>query len=188
MILIPNGKITEVKDGTHDSPQYFENGIPFLTQKNITKGGLSFEDIKYISNIDHEKFYKRSNVSFGDILISMIGANRGMSCIVSDKRVFSIKNVGLIKPTEKVSQKYLLSYLKSETAQNYISLMSKGGAQEFISLTSLRQFPIPLPEIPEQKTIIERIEKEQSLINANKELITIFEQKIKDEINKLWAE
>jgi type I restriction enzyme M protein len=186
--ILELGKVTEVKDGTHDSPQYYDTGIPFLTQKNITITGLSFDDIKYISEEDHGKFYKRSNVALGDILISMIGANRGMSCIVDDDRVFSIKNVGLIKPTEKLSQKYLLNYLKSETAQNYISLMSKGGAQEFISLTSLRQFPIPLPEIPEQETIVERIEKEQQLVNATKELIQVFEQKIKDEINKLWAE
>ena len=186
--MVELGKITEVKDGTHDSPQYFDNGIPFLTQKNITKEGLSFDDIKYISDADHEKFYKRSNVAFDDILISMIGANRGMSCIVNDERVFSIKNVGLIKPAKNLSQLYILNYLKSDTAQNYISLMSKGGAQEFISLTSLRQFPIPLPSLEEQEAIVSRLENEQSLVNANKELVVIYEQKIKDEINKLWAE
>jgi type I restriction enzyme M protein len=186
--ILELGKITEVKDGTHDSPQYYDTGIPFLTQKNITVDGLSFDDIKYISEEDHDKFYKRSNVALGDILISMIGANRGMSCIVDDDRLFSIKNVGLIKPIANLSQKYLLNYLKSETAQNYISLMSKGGAQEFISLTSLRQFPIPVPPIPEQEIIVGRIEKEQQLVNANKELIQVFEQKIKDEIYKLWSE
>ena len=186
--MVELGKITEVKDGTHDSPQYFENGIPFLTQKNITSEGLSFDDIKYITETDHEKFYKRSNVAFGDILISMIGANRGMSSIVNDERIFSIKNVGLIKPEKKLSQLYILNYLKSDVAQNYISLMSKGGAQEFISLTSLRQFPIPLPTLKEQEAIVLRIEKEQTLVNANKELIFIYEQKIKDEINKLGAE
>ena len=45
---------------------------------------------------------------------------------------------------------------------------------------------IPLPEILEQQQIVTRIEHEQQLINNNKELIKIFEQKIKDEINKLW--
>jgi hypothetical protein len=30
------------------------------------------------------------------------------------------------------------------------------------------------------------LEQEQQLINANKELIKMYEQKIKDEINKLW--
>jgi restriction endonuclease S subunit len=90
-------EITEVKDGTHDSPKYIKEGIPFVTQKNIRQDGLSFADTRFITEADHEKFYKRSNVTYGDILISMIGANRGMAAIVDDKRIFSIKNVGLIK-------------------------------------------------------------------------------------------
>jgi type I restriction enzyme M protein len=180
------GKITEVKDGTHDSPQYFEEGVPFLTQKNITAEGLSFDDVKLISKEDHNKFYKRSNVANGDILISMIGANRGMSCLVNDNRIFSIKNVGLIKPSEKLDQSFLLNYLKSDTALEYISLMSKGGAQEFISLTSLRQFPIPLPSYEEQEVIVAKINREQQLVKVNKDLIQLFEQKIMLEIKNLW--
>ena len=138
----------------------FRWGIPFITQKNITKEGLSFEDVNNISEEDHLKIIKRSNVAYGDILISMIVANRGMSCIVDDKRVFSIKNVGLIKSLGKINQNFLLTYLKSPSAQNYISLMSSGGAQQFIGLTSLRKFPIPLPSDEEQSEVVEMIEAE----------------------------
>ena len=91
-------ELCDVRDGTHDSPKYVQNGgIPFITQKNITKEGLSFENVNFISEEDHLKIIKRSNVELGDIIFSMIGANRGMSCIIDDTRVFSIKNVGLIK-------------------------------------------------------------------------------------------
>jgi len=38
------GNICEVKDGTHDSPRYVVDGIPFVTQKNVRKDGLSFTD------------------------------------------------------------------------------------------------------------------------------------------------
>ncbi len=141
--MVDLGEISEVKDGTHDSPQYFNSGVPFLTQKNITENGLSFSDIKYITESDHDKFYKRSNVYYGDILISMIGANRGMSCMVGDDRIFSIKNVGLIKSSDKINQWYLLYFLKSETALNYISLMSKGGAQEFYRVKCIKEISNP---------------------------------------------
>jgi type I restriction enzyme M protein len=47
---------------------------------------------------------------------------------------------------------------------------------------------IPLPPVSEQDAIVAQIEKEQQIVNANKELIKIYEQKIKDEINKLWEE
>jgi len=71
----PLRDICEVRDGTHDSPKYVADGIPFVTQKNIRDNGLSLEHTKFITQTDHDRFYKRSNVAYGDILISTIGAN-----------------------------------------------------------------------------------------------------------------
>ena len=170
-------EITEVKDGTHDSPSYYTEGIPFVTQKNITPSGFDLTNTKRISLQDHEKFYKRSNVEYGDIIIAMIGANRGMSCIVNTREVFSIKNVGLIKKSEKTNQEYLAYYLKSEVAQKYVSDASNGGAQEFIGLTSLRKFPIPLPPLSEQKRIVKELD---TLSEKTKALCAIYENQIAD--------
>lgn len=186
--MVELDQICDVRDGTHDSPKYvLNNGIPFITQKNITIEGLSFDDVNYISKEDHTKIIKRSNVEFGDIIISMIGANRGMSCVIDDNREFSIKNVGLIKTLGKINHTYLLYYLKSPSAQAYISLMSSGGAQQFIGLTSLRKFPIPVPDVIEQLEIVKAIEEEMKLVKANKRLIEIYEQKIKDKIGEVWG-
>jgi type I restriction enzyme, S subunit len=167
--------ICEVKDGTHDTPKYHEQGVPFITQKNIKDSGLSFDDIRFIAETDHAKYYKRSNVAFGDILISMIGANRGMACIVDDKRVFSIKNVGLIKSSENINQEYLLYYLKSHQSKKYIDFASKGGAQSFVGLNELRKFPIPLASKAEQHTIVGRLE---ALSAETKRLEEIYQPKL----------
>ena len=170
-------EITEVKDGTHDSPKYIKEGIPFVTQKNIRKDGLSLTNTKFITDIDHEKFYKRSNVTFGDILISMIGANRGMPAIVDDKRIFSIKNVGLIKESKNINKYFLLYFLKSSLAMKYVMYMSNGGAQEFVGLTALRSFPIPYPSIQQQEAIVKKLD---TLSSEIKKLETIYQQKIDD--------
>ena len=169
--------ITEVKDGTHDSPKYIAEGIPFVTQKNIRQDGLSFSDTRFITDTDHEKFYKRSNVTHGDILISMIGANRGMAALVDDKRTFSIKNVGLIKESKNIDNNYLLYYLKSAAAMKYVLYMSNGGAQEFVGLTALRSFPIPCPSLGEQLTIVQKLD---ALSIETKRLGAIYHQKIAD--------
>ena len=118
----------------------------------------------------------------------MIGANRGMCCIVNDKRDFSIKNVGLIKPLGEINQLFLLYYLKSPKSLAHIELVSNGGAQSFISLTSIRNFPIPIPPLEIQQSIVERIETERQIIEGNKKLIEIYTKKIQDRINKLWGE
>lgn len=186
--MVELNSICDVRDGTHDSPKYVqEGGIPFITQKNITKEGLSFDNVNYISQEDHEKIIKRSNVEYGDIIFSMIGANRGMSCLIDDKRIFSIKNVGLIKSEGKAEQKFILYYLQSQNAQTYVEQVSAGGAQSFVSLKNLRAFPIPLPNKETQRQIVAQIEKEQALVNANKTLIEIFERKIRDRIAKVWG-
>jgi type I restriction enzyme, S subunit len=149
----PLGEVCVVKDGTHDSPKYVTDGIPFVTQKNIREEGLSFEKTKYIRQEDHDDFWRRSNAAYGDILISMIGANRGMACIVNDKRTFSIKNVGLVKQNPSINQDFLLYYLKSPQAASFVKLASKGGAQEFIGLSEMRRFPFPHPSLERQNEL-----------------------------------
>lgn len=175
--------ITEVKDGTHDSPKYIKDGIPFITQKNIKENGFNFitDDTKYITIEDHNKFYQRSNVKKNDILISMIGANRGMACIVDVDEIFSIKNVGLIKESLNINKYYLLYYLKTNYAKQYITEKSKGGAQEFVGLTALRAFPILYVAVEEQQKIVQQLDELQE---QTKKLEQIYTQKLQD-LNEL---
>ncbi len=70
-------------------------------------------------------------------------------------------------------------------------LMVDGGNGANIKSLSqgvLSSLKTPLPPFETQKQIVERIEKEQSLVESNKELIKIFEQKIKDKISEVWGE
>ena len=46
---------------------------------------------------------------------------------------------------------------------------------------------VPIPSIEEQQTIVKSIEEEIHLVNANKCIIEIFEQKIKDKIDEVWG-
>jgi type I restriction enzyme S subunit len=154
----------EVKDGTHDTPKYQDTGIPFITQKNIKNNSVSFSDIKYISEADHNKFFKRSNVQKGDIIIAMIGHGRGNSCIVDTDQVFSIKNVGLFKFFNEIhNNRYCLHYYQSTLGLNLALKKSKGGAQPFIGLTELRNWPIPICSLLEQHQIVQEIESRLSV-------------------------
>lgn len=179
----PLADICEVKDGTHDSPTYVSEGVPFVTQKNIREDGLSLDDTRFITQTDHDKFYKRSNVSYGDILISMIGANRGMACIVDNTTLFSIKNVGLVKRNNSINRYFLLYFLKSSMAADYVRSNSKGGAQEFIGLTELRKFPILTPSLQEQESIVTKLD---ALAEQTQRLESIYQQKLAalDELKK----
>jgi len=55
-------------------------------------------------------------------------------------------------------------------------------------ISEYSKIKIPLPPLEVQKQIVEKIEEEQKIVEANKELIKLFEQKIKDKISELWGE
>ena len=90
--------------------------------------------------------------------------------------------------SNRIFQKFLFYYLKS-TSEIHI----KDGIKPGVTVQSFhngyfKRLKIPLPPIETQRKIVAQIEKEQELINANKQLIEIFEQKIKDMIAKVWGE
>ncbi|MCU8001111.1 MULTISPECIES: restriction endonuclease subunit S, partial [unclassified Shewanella] len=65
--------ICDVRDGTHASPKYQQNGFPLVTSKNVKNGYINYDDVQYISKIDFDEINKRSKVDVNDILIGMIG-------------------------------------------------------------------------------------------------------------------
>ena len=170
-------KITDVRDGTHDSPKYLNTGIPFITSKNLKEYGIDFREINYISNDDHEKFSKRSKVDDGDIIFGMIGTI-GNPVIVKKTFDFSIKNVALIKfNKDNIKNTYILNLLKSEIIKKQFNQQSNGGVQKFVSLNIIRKLKIPVPPLPEQKKIAsilskvdEQIELTDNLIEKTKDL------------------
>lgn len=61
-----------------------------------------------------------------------------------------------------------------------------GGGQPQFNGNSLVKIKIPLPNLDIQQEIVAQIEKEQRLVDANKQLIQIFDQKIKSKIADVW--
>jgi type I restriction enzyme M protein len=55
-------------------------------------------------------------------------------------------------------------------------------------MSIIKKIKIPVPLKETQQDITNKIEKEQKAVNANKELTTIFENKIKDKIADVWGE
>ncbi len=146
----------DVRDGTHDSPRYVENGIPFVTSKNLNNGKIDFSDVKYITKEDADFFNARSKVDKNDILMAMIGSI-GKPVLVDIEQEFAIKNMALFKPVPKsnINMNYVLLLL--EYAENIMKIQSTGGVQKFVSLTYLREFMSPFPPIEEQQRIVDKI-------------------------------
>ena len=168
--------ISDVRDGTHDSPVYQDEGHPFVTSKNVKNGYINFDGIQYISDYDFFEINKRSKVDINDILMGMIGTIGNLALIRTEPN-FAIKNVALIKDTKNVSYLYLYHYLKSS-----LLFGMDGGTQKFVSLKKIRELKIQIPDDDEQiklGTFMESLDnlivfyqrKYEKLVNIKKSML-----------------
>ena len=134
-----------VRDGTHDTPRQVDSGYRLVTAKHINNGQIDLSDAYFISEKDYLKICERSKVEKWDVLMSMIG-NVGNSAVVKDDPNYAIKNLALFKIGDEIKAKWLHYYLSSFQGQSYIYNSLQGSSQQFISLSLLRKFPIPVPD------------------------------------------
>lgn len=145
------GEVSDVRDGTHDSPKYVDNGFPLVTSKNLKDYGLDMSDVSLISKLDFDSINKRSNVDSGDILFGMIGTIGNPVRVENSE--FAIKNVALIKEKINLKNCFLIQLLKSSIFDNYILSENAGGTQKFLALSKIRSFNLLMPTANEQEKI-----------------------------------
>ena len=181
---IPLGEVCDVRDGTHDSPKYIEEGYPLVTSKNVVDGRVDLSNTKLISKEDLDNINKRSKVDLGDILMPMIGTI-GRPTIVDFEKDFAIKNVALIKcDNEIILSGYVRAILDSQHFITYISQNERGSTQKFISLGALRSFPLHVPPLEVQQEIVEELEGYQKIIDGCKQVVENYKPTI--DIDPSW--
>ncbi len=179
------GDVCDVRDGTHDSPEYFSKGYPLVTSKNVSDGKIDLTDCNLISEIDYEKINQRSKVEKGDIIMPMIGTV-GNPVIVDIEPNFAIKNVALVKFFEgtTVSNVYIKNLLKSDYFDRAVVNKIRGGTQKFISLGDIRNLEILLPPLGLQNRFtdfVEQVEKSESAVKKSLEQLETLKKSLMQE-------
>jgi len=156
-----------ISDGTHKTPSYVEEGVPFLSVKDISSGALDFSNTRYISYEEHLSLSVRGRPEKGDILVCRIGTLGKAVKINIDKEFSIFVSLGLIKLINKALADYIVLTINSGYGFSWIQRVKVGGGTHTfkINLEDLRQMPIPLPPLAEQKRIVAKIEELLPLID-----------------------
>lgn len=178
------GDVADVRDGTHDSPKFYNDGFPLVTSKNLKDGSIDFSDCSFISKQDFDEINKRSKVDSGDILFGMIGTI-GNPAIV-EHTGFAIKNVALIKEGIIVNNRFIYHLLSSKVFDNYIARENAGGTQKFIALNQIRNFIFLAPTLEEQNKIIELLDYISQTITLHQRKLNNLKLKKKALLQKLF--
>lgn len=179
------GKVCDVRDGTHDSPEYYDVGYPLVTSKNVTGGKIDLSECNLISEDDYKKICERSKVDRGDIIMPMIGTV-GKPVIVNIEPMFAIKNVALIKftPNSLVINIYIKTLLESDYFDRAVLDKIRGGTQKFIALGDIRKLEIILPDLKHQQcfsAFVERVNQQKQTVQQSLEKLELMKKALMQE-------
>lgn len=149
----------KITDGTHKTPKYTSEGIPFLSVKDISSGKINFDDTKFISIDEHKELYTRCNPEYGDILITKVGTT-GVPAIVDTNKEFSLfVSVALLKiNNNKIYNRFLMYFLNSPIVQKQVKDNTRGIGNKNWVLDAIKATVLPLPPLEEQKRIVDSLD------------------------------
>ena len=148
-----------VADGPHFSPKYQEQGIPFISTRNISSGRLDLSTAKYISRELHEELCKRCKPKKGDVLYTK-GGTTGIAAVNDSGVEFNVwVHVAVLSLDQHVYPYYLAMALNSPHCYELSQEYTHGTSNRDLGLTRMVRITLPLPPLAEQKRIVARLEE-----------------------------
>ena len=164
-------EVSEVYDGTHQTPNYTESGVKFLSVENIS----TLESEKYISEEDFEKDFKVFP-EFGDVLMTRIGSIGVPNIVKTSEKIAFYVSLALLKPKKKTNSLFMKSSIESNPFQEELWKKTLHIAfPKKINKNDISQSTIKCPSYEEQQAIGAYFYNLDNLIAAHQEKISQLE-------------
>ena len=158
----------KITDGTHKTPAYVDNGVPFVSVKDFSAGRLDLSNTRFINSSEHHILYKRCDPRRGDILLGRIGT-LGKAVLVETDAEFSLfVSVGLIRfDHTTVNPHFFQQILNSPFVESEFERIKIGGGTHTnkLNLGDLHTVAFPLPPLAEQHRIVAKVHELTTLCN-----------------------
>ncbi|UWS02844.1 restriction endonuclease subunit S [Phaeobacter inhibens] len=175
---------TPITDGPHETPEFVDHGIPFVSAEAVGSGQVNFKKIRgYISEADHKRYSKKYLPARDDIFMVKSGATTGVSAIVETDLEFNIWSpLAVIRCNpSKILPRFMLFAIRSSSFLDGIALNWSYGTQQNIGMGVLERLHVPLPPMHEQSDIVDYLNREtgkfDGLIEKKTRFIALLKEK-----------
>lgn len=123
---------TKISDGPHETPEYVESGIPFISVDSLN--GTKQVDLsgckRYITQEAYERYCLKTIVEEGDVLFTK-AATIGKTAIAGNEKYMVWSPIAIIKPDYAVANNnYIYYVLNCSDLIQYVSFL--GTAKAFL--------------------------------------------------------
>ncbi|CAG0998915.1 partial Type-1 restriction enzyme EcoKI specificity protein, partial [Gammaproteobacteria bacterium] len=160
-----------ITDGTHVTPTYVSEGIPFLSVKDITSGKIRFDDTRFITPEEHAELTKRCKPERDDVLLTKVGTTGFAKAIDVDREFSIFVSLALLKIDKtRLNPKFTEYMLNSPKLREHSDSGTRGVGNQNLVLKFIRDFPMPAPSLEEQRRMVAYLDGLQAKVDALKQL------------------
>src|SRR5690625_561412 len=154
-----------IGDGIHATPIYSENGeYYFINGNNLSNGKIVITDsTRKVS--EREFIIHKRDLTHSTILISINGTIGNLAFYNNEKIILG-KSAAYINLTNQINKFFIYQLLQTNFIRKYFTNELTGSTIKNLGVNSIRQTPIPLPPLPEQKAIAEVLSDVDRLIQV----------------------
>ena len=161
-------EITQIYDGTHQTPNYKTHGVKFVSVENIES---LLDTRKFISKEDFEKEFKISP-SKGDVLMTRIGDIGRSAYVDFDTPIAFYVSLALFKCKNQLDGRYLAHYIMSNAFQEQLWKRTLHIAfPKKINTCEIGECEILLPSLDDQSLCAKLLDSIDLLINKNQKTL-----------------
>ncbi|MCB8769376.1 restriction endonuclease subunit S [Acinetobacter soli] len=177
------GDVAKITCGVAATPEYVDAsvGIPFFSARNVQNGRLDLSYFQYISVELHKKLTKNTKPERGDILLTRVGAGIGEAAVVNIDFEFSVYvSLTLIKCSQQIESEFI-KLLLNTNYYRYLATRDQfaGGGVQNLNVQMVKDYPIPVPPLLEQKKIAQILSTWDQAISATEKLLENSQQQKK---------
>ncbi|MFM7220924.1 MAG: restriction endonuclease subunit S [Nodosilinea sp.] len=159
-----------ITSGSRGWAKYYSNsGDFFIRAQDINTDSLRLDQVAYV-NPPKGSEGQRTSVQFGDLLITITGANVTKSALVNidlKKAAYVNQHVGLVRLSKLVSPKFVYYWIVSpQNGRAQLTKSAYGAGKPGLNLTNLKEVIVALPSLQEQNQIVEEIESRLSICDS----------------------
>lgn len=169
-----------VKDGPHETPIWFEDGIPFLSIDGIVDGEISFNNCRYIDEEQFQKFSKKLVIEKDDIFIGKAASIGKIARVKTDRKFTVWSPIAVIKVKKEFDPIFVEYYFRSDIIQHQIELFSTSNTQKNIAMGDIPKMKFISPTKTEQTSISKFLDNKTNqidiLISKKQQFIALLQE------------
>lgn len=169
---------SSISDGDHQAPPKVTKGVPFVTISNITNTNqFDFSNTMFVPQEYYDRLDSKRKAQEGDVLYSVVGSF-GIPVYIKETTPFVFqRHIAILRPNmDKIVPEFLYYTMLNRDFYMKADAAAIGAAQRTISLTTLRNMDIDIPDIEMQKKVAKILTAYDDLIENNQKQIKLLEE------------